>query len=1081
MQKWTNAQQSAIEQRGTSLLVSAGAGSGKTAVMIERIAQLILKGQDVSRLLVITFTNAAAAQMRERLQARLSELSNDDARLLDEVEKLPYSYIQTVHAFCMRLLRTYFERIDLMPNFKVGDEITTATLFDEAIGDALEDLCEDEARLRAIRPMGKIEMVEGRVRTLYRFLQSQPDPTAWQQDALTHYSAYLKNPAQSRYAAPLRQQAALFYRRAQTSLAQAIALSATAPERYQQALLRDLQTLDTPTVKRPAFARMPQMRPGEIDESIKAKVSDLRKNALTLAQQGDACQFPILIEDEATLNALSALCTLCDDVTTRYSALKREQGVVDFADLEQMALQLLQNEDVLLQVRTHFDHVFVDEYQDISPAQEALIARVAKEDNLFLVGDVKQSIYRFRQADPSLFVQKYHAARAGEGMRLVSLNRNFRSSPSILGAVNDVFLMHMTRQNAEIDYDEDSMLYPGKETGPGTPATLCLLKRDMVVEEGMYPLSSAQREALLVAQLLKEAHDAGTPWRDMVVLMRQVNFYAPTYVEVLRQNGIPFYMDVSAGFYDVLEVRAVMDVLYTIDNRRNDLALLGALRIAGGFSPSDLALMRLSLKKGAYIGAMLAHINAGGPLSQRAREFLNTIDALRLKARHMPVGELMRLVIDTFGIYEFIAALPAPKARFSNLDALMQRAAQFTSPGRTLGDFLLFVRRLEDSPSDVGQAAQLGERDDVVRIMSVHKAKGLEFPLVIGAGLSRPFPTGRRGDSGFLLHPELGFGLEYADPENGLVCDTPTLGAIKGRLASEQLAEEMRLLYVLMTRARDALILTGFDDEAAIGTANARCYLDWVLPAAQKSAHFTIRHIDPITPPARAGHGTQIDISALQGEISDEMLRRMQPPVITQTPLSEKLSVTRYVAQDDHVLARPVPRFLQGEIAPTQLGSAMHSLMAQLDIGKIRPLKQDEVYQVLTDTAQSLVDRRLVDRALLPRLDLLGAQQFWLSKIGQQALNSPQLLREYPFVMRLSDGTLLQGMIDLCYLKDEMWTIVDYKTDRFGLEDEQVISRHAGQLRLYGQAMQTAYPGQGIRLLVYLFAQKRFVEVLQNG
>jgi ATP-dependent helicase/nuclease subunit A len=931
---WTEAQRAAIEARNQNLLVAAGAGSGKTAVLVERIIRLLcdpVRPVDVDRLLVVTFTNAAAAQMRKRIGAAINEALNKDPaseRLERQLRLLPQAQITTLHSFCGEVLRRYYYLLDLDPEFRVANEIEAAILRQETLAAVIEEHYREIDKDPAFRFL--VESYGGErddlklqklVLRLYHFARSNPWPEDWLARAahcgLTDGGLDGEGPL----AAALRDLVRLKLQLILYELQMALRLTAVpGGATAYGAILQEEAAAVEALVARAAgdawedlragilgfdFAkRLPRVDAAAVDPELKDRCGELRKRARDRFRELRAHFFSRapgeLLGDLAGMApAMRRLVQLTAVFGEAYRRAKLDRNLVDFGDLEHYCLRVLLAPDsapgrlhpsaVAAEYRKYFAEVLVDEYQDINMVQEAILQLVSRPveagPNLFLVGDVKQSIYRFRLAEPELFLKKYREYPPEDGVssRRIDLIHNFRSRPGIVDAVNYIFRRIMTPVVGEMEYDRVAELVCGQKppsSGGAEPVQVHLLERRPAEtdapsgEQDGEPAADTdtdviQREARLVAGIIRRlvsgtgstgpAHvrdpDTGGArpirYRDIVVLLRATAGKANTYLEEFRRLDIPAHAKTGTGYFEATEVATVLALLKVIDNPRQDIPLAAVLRSPiVGLRAADLAEIRLAHPDGDFYQAAAATAEKGGSLGEKLSCFLANLERWRTQARQGSLANLIWTVYRETGYYDYAGAMPGGAERQANLRALHDRARQYEATTfRGLFRFLRFLELLREGGQDLGPAPVLAETEDVVRVMSIHQSKGLEFPVVILADLGRRFYTSDLNRD-VLFHKDLGLGPLYVDPEARVSYPTVAWHALRERLHLEQLAEEMRILYVGMTRARDRLILTGSVaglDEALArwgevveaaedgklpvpALAEARSFLDWLVP-----------------------------------------------------------------------------------------------------------------------------------------------------------------------------------------------------------------------------------------------------------
>ncbi|WP_027091139.1 UvrD-helicase domain-containing protein [Cohnella thermotolerans] len=994
--KWTDEQWAAIAAEGSNLLVAAAAGSGKTAVLVERIISRIAdeaRPLDVDALLVATFTKAAAAEMKERIRLALEdalERSPESAHLRRQLALLPRASVTTLHSFCMEVIEKYAPLIGLDPGFRIANETEAELLRMDTLDALFEERYEEEGERGTLARLADLfggersdEPLHRLVLELYDFARSHPWPEWWLRETAARFRVEsAAELADTEWVDSMRQDVTLALEGARQLLqtAKGIAESPGGPLPYADTLAEDMNVVgallqavsDEPWERWSeafaacSFGRLKPCRGGEYDPELQERVKGLRddakKTAAKLAEEWFV-RSPEQYADELRALApdMAALAELVVAFGQRYEAAKREKGLLDFGDLEHYALRILRDpastpertlpSAAALDYRSRFAEILLDEYQDTNEVQEAIVSLIARPSpgNVFMVGDVKQSIYRFRLAEPGLFLAKYKsydvwtaggggnggdggkpagevAAAAGEtgplpassgedgesrGLR-IDLARNFRSRPRVVEAVNHVFRLVMREKVGEMDYDRRAELvygqgYPAEDTGGLTGGRPSPYAVEMILLQagsgaaagteadgsGEAPanaspaetaaesaaegaaeeeLETVQLEARCIAAEIKRlmsadggaepfvVYDGKTKlyrplaYRDIVILLRAATSLAPAVLEELKAAGIPAYADLATGYFAATEVDVMLSLLHLIDNPDQDIPLAGVLRSPiVGLTAEELARIRLHDRRSSYWSALrTAASQDEGELGGRLRSFLASLDSWRTLARREPLGELLETLYRETGYYDFVGGLPGGVQRQANLRALVDRARQFerSSSSRGLFRFLRFLGRMRDTGADLGAARALGEQEDVVRVVSIHKSKGLEFPVVFVAGLGRGF--NKQDLNGlFLKHKKLGFGPKMVDPDTRVAYPTLPHLAIRRRLKAEMLAEEMRVLYVALTRPKEKLILIGTTKDAekelakwrelaaasadglpdyAVAAANR--YLDWLGPAA---------------------------------------------------------------------------------------------------------------------------------------------------------------------------------------------------------------------------------------------------------
>lgn len=945
-ENWTEEQHEAISVRGKNILVTAGAGSGKTRVLVERLLRRITDHQnpiDLDRLLIVTFTKAAASEMKQRIGIALEKALQENPRsqtLHRQLLLLNRATITTVHSFCLDVIRRYYYLKELDPSFRVLDEAAAELLRQEILEETLDEYYDSQQPessfyrlVEAYSSERGDQALQSLILRLYSFARSHPFPSQWlqqQRDAFISGSSlcHAQNPWLEILLDDCRVELQMIVEFIEEGIQ--IAHSPGGPAPYLETLHEELEMLREMRdashrswdelfvlMQQNPFGRLKPCRGDAYDADLKARVSQIRERAkedfYKLKNSYFSCSLQDRLAELKRLGPLlNSLIELVEIFSCRYTEAKKEKGVADFSDLEHFALQILNRSEsppgtlspssAALEYRNFFAEIMVDEYQDINQVQEAILTLIASpkpHGNLFMVGDVKQSIYRFRLAEPELFLQKEHLySRSSSAGCCIHLNKNFRSRKEILEGINFLFSRIMDEAVGEIGYDDRTRLHYGGLYPPHTAdeyqdnsIDFLLIHRfqnerpeektpgeseeepegEAEQNDDQEEWEAASLEGRLIAQKIKQLlgetnsrpfmlydrkkkFSRGVAYRDIAVLLRSAKNYAPAILEELQQAGIPACAELGGGFFDAVEVKVMLSLLAVIDNPFQDLPLAAVLRSPIlGFKGEELALIRTASPSTSFFGALQA---ASGqelipaPRRKELQQFLQNLERWQEQAVRGSIVDLIRQIYRETGYYSLVGGMPGGRQRQANLRALYDRARLYeASSPRGLFRFLNFIEKLKDRGEDLEAARALGEQENVVRILTVHKSKGLEFPVVFLAGINRAFNK-KDLSHHFLLHKELGFGPKYIDTENRLIYPTLPWLAIKKRLHAELLAEEMRILYVAMTRAEEKLILVatvknlegellrwktasrpGAQFLPEYFRARAKCFLDWIGPA----------------------------------------------------------------------------------------------------------------------------------------------------------------------------------------------------------------------------------------------------------
>lgn len=920
---FTDRQKEVLDARNHNILVSAAAGSGKTAVLVERIVRMISEGDhplDIDRLLVVTFTRAAAAQMRERIGKAISDRLKEDpenGHLQKQEMLLHNAQITTIDSFCTFLLRNNFSEIDLDPGFRQMDETESALLEGEVMQEYLERKYaeKDQSFLDCAEyfcPRGSDRGLEELIHALYTRSTSHPYPEEWLRERALDYEIHDTRTLFGQIwmqAGLLQALQRLLESEKQYDAMIRMSLRPDGPTPYADFLETERGQIFEPLHKGRAgelllsmedgtgslmpyagtlsaedarilwdalcrtcvhnFARIPSCGKKAyplVDEEVQKTVKNMRDTQKELIQKLNrhyTHNIPevIVAMMERVSPFLKTLTELTLEFAGDFALAKKEKNAIDFPDLEHYALQILvepcgdgsyRARPCAVEYRQHFDEILIDEYQDSNDVQELLLSVISREAqgryNRFMVGDVKQSIYKFRLARPEIFMEKFDTYRHKDSQtERIDLDQNFRSRSEVLDFVNQIFYRIMRREIGGVEYNEEVYLKPGMpypEAGEDTYRPELLLVDDAYepggeeeagaeeLSEEEEELSSRRREALAIAGRIREMagsfplkdEETGglrpASFGDMVILLRSNAGWNEEFRDVFEKEGIPCYVDSRAGYFSAQEIRTILQLLRVLDNPRQDIPLYGVMHgYFGGFSEEDMARIRLDREDKDLYGSVLDYIcrKEADPLSARLSAFMAFLEAWRKKSLYMPVHELLAGLLDSTGYADYCRALPGGQQRVANLRMLETQAGSFEKTAFTgLFQFIRYIDQMHRYEVDYGEANILDEHADVVRIMSIHKSKGLEFPICFVAGLSKGYSFKRHDASGTLVcDSDWGIGIDYVDPEGRLKASTLRKDMIADKIRRDSLGEELRVLYVAMTRAKEKLILTAHSRDMA--------------------------------------------------------------------------------------------------------------------------------------------------------------------------------------------------------------------------------------------------------------------------
>ncbi|WP_227395793.1 helicase-exonuclease AddAB subunit AddA [Jeotgalibacillus aurantiacus] len=1122
---WTDDQWKAIWEKDRDILVAAAAGSGKTAVLVERLIQKVLNPDDpadIDQLLVVTFTNASAAEMKHRvgeaLEKALAE-NPESRRLRRQMSLLNKASISTLHSFCLDVIRKYYYLIDIDPGFRIADDTEAELLKDEVIEELLEreyGIPENDSfyeLVEAVTNDRSDDALHQLIRRLHTFSRSHANPDEWLDRIIELHQTDGMDIDDHPLAGYILFHVQLEIEGAIQLIEMALQSSREPGGPAPRAVnydddLRQLMMLksasgwaETETALQAiSFTRLKPCKGDDYNEDLveqAKKWRDQAKKMIDALKDSFFSRAPdrLLQDMNKMTGQLSTLIELVKEFEHGFREAKEERGLVDFNDLEHFCLDILREpgtndpSQAAIHYRNQFKEVLVDEYQDTNMVQETILQLVKtgteKNGNLFMVGDVKQSIYRFRLAEPNLFLGKYRSFQQPDSGLKIDLSMNFRSRPEVLDGVNFIFRQIMGEMVGEIDYDQDAELvngapYPKEQT---TPVKLALIDQadpdvpEETAEEVMdeRELERSVLEARYMIREIRQMIDENRQvydvkqkryrplaYRDIVILTRSMT-WTPDIMDEFRQAGIPLYANLSTGYFDATEVAIMMSLLKVIDNPMQDIPLASVLRSpVMRCTEEQLATIRTFASSGTFWDALQAFYHQGGRakdegLHDKLGRFLENLKKWRSIARMGSVSALVWQLFRDTQFYDFVGGLPGGKQRQANLRALYDRARQYESTSfRGLFRFLRFIERMRDRGNDLGTARAISEQEDVVRLMTIHSSKGLEFPVVFISGMARQFnEMDLRGR--FFLDKEFGLAMPYVNTTARLSYDTLPQMAFKEKKRLENLAEEMRILYVAMTRAKEELILIGtvadaekaFEKWSASGNhadwllpdytrKGARSYLDWVGAALVRHQDFHEVQSDRVLPDSSKWKVNRILKEELQqNEKKDEQASADLEHVQKHEPLHvdssykeevlnrltwhyayENASVTRskqsvsdikrqnevrdeysvdQVVKKDRKKLYDRPAFMQEEkMTAAERGTVMHAVMQQI------PLTQKPDRESVQTLLSELVLKEILteEQAKSVRINqLLG---FFDSPLGKRLLSAKSVSREVPFTIAAS-------------------------------------------------------------------------------
>ena len=1189
---WTTEQQQVIDLRNRNILVSAAAGSGKTAVLVERIVKIITDKNhpvDIDHLLIVTFTNAAAAEMRERIGNAIEKALDEqpgNEHLLRQLTLIHNAQITTIDSFCLYVVRNHFHEIDLEPNFRIGDEGELKLLREDVLGRVLEQNYEEPSEAFS-------DFVEGyasgrtdaalneMILQLYEFSRSYPWPEKWLDSFVGAYRIETREELdRAEWLAPLTENICFVLKDCEQLLKQALAITQQddGPDMYEKAVQSDLEKYEglsrltsfcelSGALSDIKYDRLASSRGFEGDPDKLELVKSLREQAKDvvkkLCRQYFFCSPEMMIEQlERTEPMLEEVVRLTKQFADEFAAAKRRKNLVDFHDVEHFALQILVDEETekakktAEEFRDTFEEIMIDEYQDSNEVQETLLRSISREErgenNIFMVGDVKQSIYRFRLARPELFMKKYDSYSLEESTtQRIDLHKNFRSREEVLTCTNDIFYKIMARSLGNVEYDAEAALYPGASypvSADFIPEILLADSNDELLEDTELT-DKKTLEAKIVAEEIKHLMKTqpvtdkaagelrAARYSDIVILLRSLSGWADSLVEVLNGNGIPAHTVSSTGYFSTVEVQTVLSMLRLLDNPRQDIPMAAVLRSPmAGLTDEELAVLRLEdgsvpfheavleLAEGLYEEDGQKEIsdseadseadqkqgrNADGKKEddiettahRKLLKFYKKYRQLRQLVPDTPIHELIEIILRETGYGHYVAAMPAGSRRTANLNMLLEKAAAYEKTSyKGLFHFVRYIDELQKYDVDFGEADMVGENEDVVRIMSIHKSKGLEFPIVIVSGMGKNFNK-QDTRSKMVLHPELGIGLDYMDGKKRIKSPTIAKKAIAKQIDLENLGEELRVLYVALTRAKEKLILTGTLKDAAeklefyrqqanlskaadrplsyLTREGASGYLDWILPAVLsygdkypvrivEAAELVLDEVENQLEQNENLTERIGEIKAADTQLVGQLKQRFSQRYPYQTDILRKnkysVSELKHRAMRERFEAEQeetVPAFLEEPVTPTiplfiqreesveqetpnrgaLRGTAVHRVMECYDFASEKSVHEQmeamEKEEKITADMRALVKEQIV-------------ADFVSSETGRRmalAQRGGALYREKPFVMGFTEEELENYGFGVGSNTDSCENIYE-KTDSDQEKEEQKKVRHEEDLTL---------------------------------
>ena len=1199
--KWTEEQSQAIHEKGSNILVAAAAGSGKTAVLVERIINKIIEEEiDIDKLLVVTFTNAAASEMRERiLNAIYKKIEEEptNLRLQKQITLLNKSNICTIHSFCLDVIRNNFYEINISPNFRIGDTAEIELLKEEVLDELFEDLYlkEDEGFLKLLEIYTSYkddEPLKDIVKSIYNFIQSAPFPEKWLAEKVKLFDIDIENTdfAETVWGKIILnnykeciEENILGLKKIKKELEAENEL-----EKFSQAIRLDIENLESLLVnlnswdksyelaKTFSFVRWPSSKkinsetPAFVKEKrdmINAKFKKLKDSIFIYTSAEVLSDLKNMYE---VLNLLQAIILKFNE---NYKKAKLERNIIDFNDIEHLALKILiKDEDgkyvpseIAKKYQDKFEEIAIDEYQDSNMVQEYILTSISKGNNIFMVGDVKQSIYKFRQAMPELFLNKYKTYKLKKEKTeaddlKIQLFKNFRSRKNILDTTNIIFQEIMSKDLGDVDYNEDEYLNLGAnyeepqleniDFAGKTEINIINLEdttKDSQEDEEdnvkTERIENSILEARYVAQKINELINSNyyvldkkegyrkVTYKDIVVLLRSTTELSPIYEKEISDLGMPVYSETSTEYLNSVEIQLIMSCLKIIDNPMQDIPLVTVMRsMIGGFTDNDLIEIRLADKyENFYESIVKARIQVNEELRNKIDSFLELINQWREASEFLALDELIwKIYMDT-GYYNYVGLMQNGKLRQANLKMLFERAKQYESASfKGVFNFINFIDKLKLRNNDLGAAKIIGENENVIRIMSIHKSKGLEFPVVFLSSTGKNFNLKDLREK-ILIHQEIGFGPNYENSE--LKIEYPTLAkeAIKMVSKRESISEEMRVLYVALTRAKEKLIITGIEkdlqksieskekelqiyeseDNAKINPKileSYKSYLDWIELVYLKNKiknsdifEFNVISKAEILNQTVESEAERKDVlkDIANKKVSKENIEKIKNILEWEykykdsTEMPSELSVSKIKelskdkAEEKYGVTLKKPNFLveKTELTAAEKGTIMHLCLQKLNY------KEDYNLEKLKNMVNNLVNKEIILPKEAESVNYNKILAFLSSNIWKEMQTAKVVEQEKAFYLNLKaneiyqndaeDEILVQGIIDLYYItnNDEL-VLVDYKTDYVENNSEQSLkAKYNIQLEIYKKALEESLNRKVDKVYIYSTWLNKEIEI----
>ena len=1184
--KWTSEQVQAIEKIGNNILVAAAAGSGKTAVLVERIINKIINQKiNIDEILVVTFTNAAASEMRERILEAIYEKiekNPENHHLQKQINLIGRASICTIDSFCLDVVKNNFYEIDITPNFRIADNSELELIKQETLEELFDKKYEIEDKeflrlLETYTTYSSDEPLKELIISIYNFIQSHPFPNKWLEEQVQKYNLEGKleeDFSKTQWGKILISNFKEEILDAKVKLEQVKKSIEKLEElkKYALVLSSDVQELDNilklenwddiyNAISVINFEKWPIDKKVTLEEKeiAKEKRNEIRKQIKKTLEIID-CNSKQANEDIFDMyQILKSLKEIIFEYDELLKQAKKEKNLVDFSDIEHNALKILLKKDedkyipseIALKYKNKFTEIAIDEYQDSNLVQESILTSISNGKNIFMVGDVKQSIYKFRQARPELFLDKYEKYTVEDDAKSkgnkIQLFKNFRSRSNILDTTNLIFKEIMSKELGDIDYTEEEYLNLGanfeeteKTSIKANTEILVIDNKTEEVEDGENeeleePIQNIELEAKFVAKKIKAILDSKQvvfdkkvgyrpiTYKDIVILLRSTKDKANIFENELINLDIPVYSDTSTEYLNSIEIQTIMNLLKVIDNPTVDIPFVSVLRsMIGEFTDNELIKIRLEEPKKSFYEAMKEY-NKDDTIKEKINIFLKKIADWKKESEYLELDELIwKIYIDT-GYYNYVSLMPDGILRQANLKLLFEKAKQYEKVSfKGLYNFINFIEKVRTSSGDLSSAKLIGENENVVRIMSIHKSKGLEFPLVFLCNSNKKF-NAQDLNNQILLHQDLGLGSNYIDSDKKLQYSTLAKEAIKIKSKEEIISEEMRILYVALTRAKERLIITGISNDLDKSLKEKeellnlyskeekininlikkyKSYLDWIELVYFKNKNANIMSLEKIEKETVLNTEKTSDaeeerlkledfLENIQLKNKEEIVEKLNWKYenIELSKIEGKTSVSEIKQLENKnnefkKSSMKIPEFLKEEtnkLTGAQKGTLIHLCMQHLNT------KEEYTEAKVKELIESLLFKKKISSIEAENIDINKILNFTKSNLWQEVKKAKLIEREKPFYTTvlvkdiyhndINEEILVQGIIDLYYINenDELM-LVDYKTDYVTNENE-LLEKYSKQLELYKKALEEALNKKVSKIYIYSTCLNRALEL----